>query len=274
MRREVADNVSYLEVLSRFQFPKEAVLFVSSDIGIFAKNMQKHGERFDANAFIDSLQQLVPEGTLIIPGYTDNLLDGDTFDPSKTKPNVGALPNKTMRRKDFIRTKDPLHSVFVWGKDKEELIQREDESTFGPNSMFAYLHEKDAFFLFIDIHIQACFTYIHYIEEVQRVSYRRFYDYNITYVDTGEALKRKVRFYSKKLGVISDIMDLHAVFEKDGDYDTILYRGSKIDVLRSKLVFDKASTCITHGPVLYRFSMNKWAKDFVKRHILRKKGIL
>ncbi len=140
--------------------------------------------------------------------------------------------------------------------------------------MFAFLHEMDVYFLFIDIHIQECFTYIHYVEECRKVKYRRYYDYVLNFVKGGHQQKRKVRFYSKKLGVISDIRRLHTIFEQEGDYDTIDYRGSKLDILRSKLVYDKANKCIDEGPALYTFSANKWMKDFVKRHILRKKGIL
>lgn len=274
MHRKVDDTISYLDVLSNFNLPKDAVLFVSSDVGVFARNMQKYNERFDANAFIDRMQQLIPEGTLVIPGYTDHLVDGDIFEPEKTKPNVGALPNKTMRRKDFSRTNDPLHSVFVWGKEKERFLACEDESTFGPNSMFALLEELDVYFLFIDIHIQACFTYIHYVEECKKVGYRRYYDYTIDFKSGDKELARKVRFYSKKLGVISDIRRLHAIFEEAGDYETLEYRGSKLDILRSKLVYNKAVYCIENGPALYTFSLKKWMKDFVKRYILRKKGIL
>lgn len=274
MRKTVDDQIAYLNLLEEFSFPQDAVLFVSSDVGVFARNIQKGNERFQADLFIDKLQELVPEGTVIIPGYTDHLFDGDTFDRDKTKPNVGALPNKTMRRTDFVRTSDPLHSVFAWGMDSERLLDCDDESTFGPNSMFAYLHEKDVYFIFIDIHIQECFTYIHYVEECKQVKYRRYYDFTVKQIENGVEKERKTRFYSKKLGVISDIRRLHDIFEREDDYTSLFYRGSRIDVLKSKTVFEKASRCIEEGPALYTFSLKKWVKDFVKRHILKQKGIL
>lgn len=274
MRKTVDDQIAYLNLLEEFSFPQDAVLFVSSDIGVFARNMQKFGERFQADLFIDKLQALVPEGTVIIPGYTDHLVDGDTFDRENTKPNVGALPNKTMRRTDFVRTSDPLHSVFAWGMDSERLLDCDDESTFGPNSMFAFLREKDVYFIFIDIHIQECFTYIHYVEECKQVKYRRYYDFTVNHIQNGTEKARKTRFYSKKLGVISDIRRLHDIFEREDDYTSLFYRGSRIDVLKSKTVFEKASRCIDEGPALYTFSLKKWGKDFVKRHILKQKGIL
>lgn len=274
MITKVDDSTPYLEVLKSFGIPSDAVIFVSSDIGVFARNNQKQGERFSPDDFVTTLQQLVPDGTLVIPAYTDDLTDGSTFDYEKSKPTTGALSNKVLRRKDFSRTNDPLHSVLVWGKESQRFMDCEDESTFGPHSIFALLHELDVYFIFIDIHIQECFTYIHYVEECKRVRYRRYYNYVVNYLRGGEQQKMKTKFYSKRLGVISDIRRLHDQFEQGGDYSTIHYRGSKIDLLRSQLVFEKASVCIEQGPALYTFSLVKFAKDFVKRYILRKKGIL
>lgn len=274
MKKELDKDISYLDCLRSFELPADALIFVSSDIGIFARNMQWFGERFQADQFLEALKLLVPDGTVVIPAYTDDLVNGSTFDVSRSKPNTGALSNKALRHEGFKRTSDPLHSVLVWGKESERFLKCDDGSTFGPNSIFAVLHELNAYFIFIDIHIQECFTFIHYVEESEHVRYRRYYTYSINYIDESGKSKRNTKFYSKRLGVISDIRRLHAQMETNGDYFTLKYRDSKIDMLRAKLVYEKASHCISKGPALYTFSFVKLVKDFVKRYILRRKGIL
>ncbi len=273
MKVVTPENKTIIDYINSIKLNPTDVIFISSDIGNLAMLCKAKGEALDVNAIIDCFQEKVHEGTIIVPAYTDHLLDGETFDWKKSKPTTGAFSNKVQRRKDFTRTKDPLHSVFVWGKDSDKLAKIEDESTFGKNSIFTYLRDTNAKFIFIDIHIQACFTYIHYIEEQKKVNYRKSYFYNIRCELPEGAVDKKVKFYSKKLGVMSDIMDLHAILEKDEIYKSYTYGNIQIDILEAKTVWDYAVNCIENGPKLYRYSIIKHAKDLVKRYLLRRKGI-
>ncbi|NRA13614.1 MAG: AAC(3) family N-acetyltransferase, partial [Crocinitomicaceae bacterium] len=110
---------SYTSIASQLPLGKSDILFIASDIKQIALNCRSKGESFDVNAFIESFQEVLSEGTLIIPSYTDYLKNGETFDHSKSKPSTGALSNKVLRRKEFIRSTDPLHSVLAWGKHAE-----------------------------------------------------------------------------------------------------------------------------------------------------------
>lgn len=273
MITKIPNNNSVLDFFKSLELTSTDVVFISSDIGKLAKLCKSNGENFSVDEIIETLQKIVNEGTIIVPAYTDNLLDGDIFDWKKSKPTTGAFSNKIQRRSDFIRTRDPLHSVFVWGKDAEIISKITDKSTFGKNSIFTYLREKNAKFLFIDIHIQSCFTYIHYIEEQNKVPYRKSYFYTIECIYPEETKKVTIEFYSKKLGIMSDIMDLHDVLLRDGVYKTYRYKDSKIDILLAQDVWEYAVRSINNGPKLFKYSIVKHFKDFVKRYILKRKGI-
>jgi len=271
---QIDEKKSYLELFKNLNLKSDDVIFISSDISKMASSCRSYDERLDINKIIETLQEILVDGSIIVPSYTDNLLDSDTFNWRKSKANTGAFSNKVMRRKDFIRTNDPLHSVLVWGKGQEEVCALKDESTFGKNSIFNFLRLKNAKFLFIDIHIQKCFTYIHFIEEQLLVHYRKPYHYNIKCIYPEKEEVRRIHFYSKKLGVSSDINDLHAILLNNNCYQSVSHRGCQIDLLEAQTVWDYATKCINNGPYLYKFSLVKYFKDFIKRYILRRKGIL
>jgi len=271
--KNLTDEIKIVDFIKSIELKSTDVIFISSDISKLAFSCKTKGEVLDTNEIIDCFQEIVNEGTIIFPAYTDNLIDGNSFDWKKSKPTTGAFSNKVQRRKDFIRTKDPLHSVFVWGKHAKELSEIEDTSTFGKNSVFTFLKNINAKFIFIDIHIQSCFTYIHYIEEQNKVNYRKSYYYNIECIYPEKTINKRVEFYSKKLGVMSDIMDLHAILQNDGVYKSYTYRNSQIDILEAQTVWNYAVDCIENGPKLYKYSIIKHLKDLIKRYILRRKGI-
>lgn len=270
---KIENDKSYLELFKNLALKSDDVIFISSSMSKMANSCRSHNERLDINKIVETLQDILTEGTIIVPTYTDDLLSGDTFDWKKSKANTGAFSNKVMKRKDFTRTKDPLHSVLVWGKHQDEILELQDESTFGKRSVFEFLRKVNAKFLFIDIHIQQCFTYIHFIEEQQNVSYRKSYHYDIECVYPEKKEVKRVHFYSKKLGVSSDINDLHDVLVEKKLYSSFSHRENQIDILEAQTVWDEAVKSIENGPYLYKFSLLKYLKDFTKRHILRRKGI-
>jgi aminoglycoside 3-N-acetyltransferase len=269
----IQDSGSFLVFFQSLQLKKEDVVFISSDLGQLAKSCRANNERIDLHELIETLQGILTDGTIVIPAYTDDLLSGDTFDWVKSKPTTGALSNKVQKRNDFIRTRDPLHSVFVWGKHQQEVLGLDDESTFGSHSIFSFLKKVNAKFIFIDIHIQECFTYIHFIEEQLQVPYRKSYTYTIDCVYPEGTMKRNVKFYSKRLGVTSDINDLHAVLMHDQVYQIFQFRDSYIHILEAQTVWTYAVKSIHKGPKLYKYSLFKHLKDVIKRYVLRRKGI-
>lgn len=249
-------------------------LFVSSDLSHIAKYCKLNNLVFDVNRFIDDLFELVIDGTLIVPAYTDNLFDGDTFDVEKSKPNIGALPNRVFRRKDFKRTSDALHSVFVKGKSSEALLSLNAKSTLGEGSVFEFLHQVNAKFLFINSHIEDSLTFVHYVEENQKVWYRRYYNLSLNRKLKDETEIVKLKFYSKRLGGETDFKQLNDSFVEKKLMKSIDCNEIKVDLIDAVSVYDETLLAIKNGPKLYSFSLLKFVKDFIKRYLLRRKGIL
>lgn len=273
MTKLVSDNHSVLDFFKSLELKSTDVVLFSSDVSRLAMFCKSKGEKLTADIIINCLQEILFEGTILIPAFTDNLTDGDLFNWEKSKPTTGAVSNKVQRRKDFVRTRDPLHSFFVWGKDREEILNKNDRSTFGKKSVFAYLRDRNAKFVLLDVHLQDSLTYIHYVEEQNKVNYRKRYTYNINCVYAEGEKKQSVDFYSRKLGVRTYLYDLYEFLLKNDLVRVYQYGKSKIDVLSAEDIWNVGVKCINDGPKLYRFSKIDFLKDFIKRHILRRKGV-
>ena len=169
---------------------------VSSDVRRLLLTGMSQGDSMDLNVFLEGLMDVIgTEGTILIPTYNWDFCKGKTFDYRTTSCKTGSLGKIALKRTDFIRTKHPIYSFAVWGRDADKLYRMENTDSFGQDSPFAYLKEMKAKNLFIDVTYQNSFTYVHYVEEWEgNVSYRYCKDFTAGYVDArGE---KSVRTYS------------------------------------------------------------------------------
>lgn len=162
------------------------VLFVSSDITRLIWNIQYvTTEEISVNMIIDAFQGIIGiNGTLIFPTYNWGFCKGETWNYHKTKCLTGALGIVALKRADFKRTQHPIYSFAVWGKDQELLCNMTNTSSFGADSPFAYFEHQQAKNLIIDVPLNHCFTFVHYVEQQSGIATYR-YEKNFTagYVD-------------------------------------------------------------------------------------------
>ncbi len=161
---------------------------MSSDIVGLMYVCRDNKEQFNPNIFIDSIIEKIGEkGTLLFPTYNWDYCEGKSFDYLNTISKTGSLSNVALKRKDFIRTKHPIYSHAVWGFDSKYLYSLNNKSAFGPDSVFAYLHNNKAKQLFIGV--KESFWYgnayssIHYIEEKVEVDYRYIKFFSAPYIN-------------------------------------------------------------------------------------------
>ena len=159
----MSDYISYQELPALMGIEKGDIILLSSDITDLYIQCRKHGEKLDLNVLLDKFQEAIgPEGTLLIPTYNWGFCKGKTFDYKNSPSKTGVIGDTALKRKDFRRTKHPIYSFAVWGKDIDYLCSLDDVESFGPNSPFAYLeknHGKNAFIG--GASLRNCFTYIH-----------------------------------------------------------------------------------------------------------------
>ena len=139
----MSDYISYQELPALMGIEKGDIILLSSDITDLYIQCRKHGEKLDLNVLLDKFQEAIgPEGTLLIPTYNWGFCKGKTFDYKNSPSKTGVIGDTALKRKDFRRTKHPIYSFAVWGKDIDYLCSLDDVESFGPNSPFAYLEKN------------------------------------------------------------------------------------------------------------------------------------
>ena len=256
--------IDFHDLPFHLKLKKDDTVFISSDLNALAFLYKKHGKSININLFIDNLQIVLNEGSIFIPAYTDNLKNGDTFDVMKSKPTTGAISNK-----DFIRTEDPLHSVFIWGKNADEGLKYNDISTFGLNSIFALLHKINTKFIFIDVHIVNSFTFVHYVEEYLNVFYRKYRKLAIKKINSQSIHSQEnILFHTRKPGISTNFDDLNISFRDKGLFTQFKIDAISINIINAKDATIEIENKIKDKKYLYTFSFYAFLKDYLKNIFL------
>ncbi|MDL2211438.1 DUF4910 domain-containing protein [Erysipelotrichaceae bacterium OttesenSCG-928-M19] len=194
------EYISYKMVMDMLNITKGDTVLVSSSIKQLVRDGRDNGEVFDANDFIEYLMDVVgEEGTLLFPTYNWDFCKGDKYDYNNSPSQTGILSQVALDREDFKRTKHPIYSFAVWGKDQDLFCNLENKSAFGKDSPFAYLHKKGKN-LIIDVGLVHSFTFVHYVEECIGVSYRYLKEFKSIYVDEkGNEETRSYTMYVRNL---------------------------------------------------------------------------
>ena len=212
----MSDYISYKMIPSVLKIEKGDVVLLTSDITDLFLQCQDNGEILDVNILLDHFKEAIgKEGTLLIPTYNWGFCQGRPFDYKKTPSKTGAIGNAALRRKDFIRTKHPIYSFAVWGKDADKLVAMNNIESFGADSPFAYLEQVNAKNVFIGASLRNSFTYIHYIEQKLGAKYRYSKIFKSHYID-----QNKVDTIKEYAMYVRDL-DLGVVCAPDPFVDTL-----------------------------------------------------
>jgi len=191
--------MSYLEIIDKLPIQKGDILNISSDLLPLICMVRKNKEKFDVNLFLDKIIEKVgDEGTILIPTYNWDFCSGKIFDPKKTPSQVGSLGNIAIKRDDFIRTKHPIYSFCVKGKDSEYLYSLDPKNAFGKGTVFEYLYHKRVKNLFIGLDYKKALTFVHFPEELVGVDYRYQKEFVSRYLENGKILQKGYQFYVRE----------------------------------------------------------------------------
>lgn len=177
-------------------------VFISSDSRIIMIDALRYGKDSNLNRFIDGLVKTVGEdGTIVFPTYNWDFCKNIAFDYFKTPSKTGYLSSLALLRKDFKRTKHAIYSFAVYGKYQQELCELNNESSFGGDSPFAFFKEHNTVNFMIDVGLDECFTFVHYVQEQSGDTSNRYLkSFNGEYIDeNGETTQRTYSMFVRKL---------------------------------------------------------------------------
>lgn len=202
-----------------FDIGKGDILYVASDITrLMYRVSHLYGDVYDEymDGLVNTLQEIVgTDGTLLFPVFTWDFCRGKGYSVKKTKGEVGTFNNWILKkRSDFHRTAHPIYSFMVWGKDADLLCRMTNRDAWGEDSPFAYLRERSAKTLMIDVVPGKCFTFMHYTERYLNVPWRYTKEFTGDYTDDkGNTEKRTYSMFVRDLNIESKQVTDTAVFD-------------------------------------------------------------
>ena len=242
---------------------------IASDITRLAMNAIRQEGGFEPekliNAFIEAVGK---DGTLIIPSFNFNLVDGDAFDLKASVPITGALAEVALQRDDFIRTSHPLHSFLVYGKDADELAKLQNESSFGVSSPFAFFNDNNVNMLMIGTDVTDAFTFVHHVEEMETVRYRKFKGMRIKYKELdGREEWKNIMLYAKKPGWTMNLELLEELFRNKGLLRESSFNGIPCSQIRLGEAYPVIRKDILDNNALSisRFDLKLFLKEKIKK---------
>ena len=268
---KIPSDISFEDLPFHLNINENDTVFISADLKNIAYALKSKNKIVQIDQFIDNFKLILKNGTIVIPAYTDNLKNLGTFNYLKDKPTTGSISNKVFKRKDFTRSNDPLHSVFAWGKNTNQILDLKDNSTFGKNSIYSFLHQQNAKFIFIDVHIENSFTFVHYVEEHLAVNYRTFEKITYFNIDNqNNKSTKEILFFKKKWGIINDFEKLNSNFQSKGIFTNYNYLNIPIEICSAEKAFTEIKRTIETKEKVHRFKFVIFIKDFLRSLIISK----
>jgi aminoglycoside 3-N-acetyltransferase len=120
-------------------------------------------------AWIVLLTEAAGKRPVLLPTFNYDFPRTRLFDPARDPGQTGALSRHCSLHYASLRTRTPIFNFCIFGNDGLPLAAQAEP--FGPESLFATLHERNAAILFLGADMIAN-TFIHYVEERLDIGYR------------------------------------------------------------------------------------------------------
>lgn len=233
---EECKYISTKELAKNLHIHEGDRIYVTSDVKELLYEIMQHEDESDLNILIDGIIDIIgPEGSLVFPTFNWSFCKGETFDIKKTPCKTGSLGKIALKRDDFLRTKHPIYSFAVWGRDQKVLCEMTNKSSFGNDSPFAYMVNNGYKNLFIDKDLEHSFVFVHYCEQsTGHIKYRYLKDFTADYIDyDGSITKRTYDMNVRDLDL--DVTNVIYAFEDEFLEKDIMQRW-QINGLEMKMI--------------------------------------
>ena len=245
---------------------KPRSVMVHSDLISFGRPLQSRKILLD-KIFEILCSFLGNSGTLLIPTFSYNDNQKDSFDYSNSKSQLGVLSEYLRKKKDLKRTFHPTHSFAVYGNKTNEYLKIKNEA-FGKDSIFDKFYKENGEILFLGSDFSKC-TFIHYVENKLSCKYRATKMVNLATQGTPQNnsfsfQKNKLRYKSYLKWIEEDLISKKYL---NVDYSS----NGKIMASRAKDVYDWASTVLKTNPQAFvkKTKYTIYFKDLLKQSLGR-----
>lgn len=227
--------IPYEKIADYLEIENGDIVYLASEVLGFIKICRENSEKFNADKFINSIiEKLGHTGTLLIPTFNWEFSNNGVYDYKNSPCTTGALGKAALKRDDFKRTKHPLHSFAVWGKDKELLCKINELDSYGEASPFQYMLDNNAKCTILGTDYKHAYTFIHFVEKKEKVPYRFTKKFGGTYIDeNGAKTHSEYTSYVRYLDITLEekFNEIGKIFEKSNAAKSITINNQQIKIV-------------------------------------------
>ena len=174
-------------------------VMIHADAGI-AMQYQFKGVDNPISEYINELLRYFYEGTVIVPTFTYSATKGEIFDPNIIPSNVGIFSERFRLMNVSVRSNHPIFSISSVGKNSNYFINSKLTDCFGKETFFEKLLLKNVKLITFGCKLDRL-TFIHYVEQNLKVSYRYFKNFKGSIFCNGETSELDVRYFVRKMNL-------------------------------------------------------------------------
>ncbi|MBK1972355.1 AAC(3) family N-acetyltransferase [Campylobacter sp. TTU_617] len=201
---------------------KEYILFTGNLTRLLYK--LKGNARENLNSFLDIFLKQTRKGGLAIQSFNWDFCKGLSYDILNSKSQTGALANIALKRVEFKRTKHPIYSFMVANNFQKDLIELDNKGAFDKNSPFDFMYKNKAKMIIVDLPLQDSFTFVHYVEQCLKVSYRYNKSFTSFYIDEkGHKELKTYDMFVRANNVLTHIHPLEDLFLQEKVMEIVFF---------------------------------------------------
>lgn len=176
------------------------IVMIHGDAGVAAQYINIPVEK-RIDYFIDQIKEYFsPHGTILVPSFTYSSTKNEDYDLHLSPSQVGLFSEHFRISEEVYRTNHPIFSVSVWGKFYEEFLAGIVNDCFGNKTFFDILFKSNAKIITMGCSLNTI-TFVHYVEQINKVSYRYFKKFNGKIINNGNSLKVNTRYFVRNLKI-------------------------------------------------------------------------
>ena len=134
-----------------------------------------------------------PTGTLVLPTFTYSSTKNEVYNPNQTQSQVGIVTEYFRKRKNVVRSSNPIFSVASVGNLSENFKNSSASDCFGDRTCFDLMFKNNFWIVTLGCSFDRV-TFIHYVDQFHNVSYRYFKNF--------KSIKLSVLFVDGKIEII------------------------------------------------------------------------
>ncbi len=180
-----------IKKIQNLKFERGNSIFIHSALHSFgaAKDINPTNFSYELLEALDKKTGI--SGNIIVPTFNFQFTKGKTYDIKNTPSEGMGGFSEFVRKLDLsVRSKHPLQSVCVIGKDAKEICSKDTYSAFGHESAFEKMLNLDTQIILLGASIQAV-SFVHLAEEQFNVPYRYWKEFEGDYIDEDKNIKKK-----------------------------------------------------------------------------------